>query len=96
MADTAKVRFYLEQHTQELDGNPLSETGLALRAMAATICPQETNWKPFIGIAGLTDPSPSQDVRYREGFPTEIGKAPHAVLEALNAIGRHDKDPFTR
>ena len=57
--------------------------------MAVMIFPQETNWKPFVGIAGLTDPSPSLDGRYRDGFPTEIDRAPEEVREVLGTIGRH-------
>ncbi len=89
LGHTADVRSYLEQHTQELDGSPYTKTGLALRVMAAMILPQETDWKPFVGIAGLTNPSPSLDGRYREGFPTEIDRAPQEVREALSTIGRH-------
>lgn len=85
---TAEVRSYLEHHTQQLDKTPYTETGLALRAMAAMIFPQEANWKPFVGIAGLTDPSPSLDGRYREGLPTEIDRAPEEVRELLSMIGR--------
>jgi len=85
---SAAVRSYLEQHAQELDKNPYDKTGLALRGLAATVFPQGRSWKPFAGIAGLTDPSPAQDGRYREGFPTQIGRAPQSAREALAAIGR--------
>ncbi len=86
---TAAVRSYLEQHTQELDMNPYDKTGLALRSLAAMLFPQEKGWKRFVGIAGLTDPSPFQDGRYREGLPTQIERAPQSVREVLRAIGRH-------
>ena len=84
----AEVRAYLELHIRRLDENPNSKVGLALRALAATVFPQETNWKTFVGIAGLTDPSPSQDGRYREGFPILIELVPPSVRETLAAIGR--------
>ena len=85
---TAIVRAFLEQHNQELDAFPYTKKGLALRSLAAAIFPRETNWAPFAGLAAVTDPPPSRDGRYREGFPTEIDRAPKPVQDALRAIGR--------
>lgn len=85
----AAVRSYLELQTQELDKSPYNVRGLALRSLAAEVFPQEKSWKQFVGIAGLTVPSPSQDGHYREGLPTQIERAPQSVRDALRTIGRH-------
>lgn len=85
---TDKIKDYLEQHVGELDETPNSPSGLAMRSAAAMIFPREIDWKPFVGIAALTDPSPSEDGRYRQGFPIEMQRLPRSVRTALRAIGR--------
>lgn len=83
------ITVYLKKRQPELDANPFNETGLALRNLGAMALRSDTvPWKSFVGMASLTNPSPSQDGKFNQDLPTDITRAPPDAQDALHRLGR--------
>ena len=85
----AEIAFYLKKRHLDLDANPFNDEGLALRNLSAmALRSGAVEWRNFAGIAALTDPSPSQDKRYRQDLPTDLSRASVDARKALRRLGR--------
>ena len=83
----SQVAQYLKQQQANLDKEPYTDNGLAIRSInTMVLLSQPVCWQDFVDLTNYTNPSPQQDTQYRNDLPIDLSRAPVSVQESVGRI----------